>query len=180
MNEFVPFPKLGRLSNDWIVTEKIDGTNAQIHILDDGRMLAGSRNRYVTEEDDNYGFARWVKKNQDDLALLGPGRHYGEWYGRGIQRNYGLEDRRFALFNVGRWTACERPECCEVVPLLWQGRSDELSIFKDIMSALKESGSNINNFPDPEGIVMFHRPTQTIFKKTYEYDEKGKGQIKIE
>jgi hypothetical protein len=29
MNEFVEFPKIARLSREMIITEKIDGTNAQ-------------------------------------------------------------------------------------------------------------------------------------------------------
>lgn len=32
MLEFVEFPKIPRLSRDIIVTEKIDGTNAQIYL----------------------------------------------------------------------------------------------------------------------------------------------------
>lgn len=60
------------------MSEKIDGTNAQIVISDDGTELwTASRNRYITPEDDNYGFAKWVAANRDELIKLGPGRHYG-------------------------------------------------------------------------------------------------------
>jgi hypothetical protein len=44
-NEFAEFPKMARLSRECIITEKIDGTNAQICITDDGQMLVGSRTR---------------------------------------------------------------------------------------------------------------------------------------
>lgn len=56
--EFVPFQKIGRLSRGCTITEKIDGTNASIYIGEDGEFLTGSRTRWITPEDDNYGFAR--------------------------------------------------------------------------------------------------------------------------
>ena len=52
-----------------------------------------------------FGFARWVETNRERLiTLLGPGLHFGEWWGSGIQRGYGLTkgDKRFSLFNVER------------------------------------------------------------------------------
>ena len=79
--EFIPFPKIARLSRLAIVSEKIDGTNAQVLITEDGDIFAGSRSRWITPEDDNYGFARWVEGNKDTLLKLGPGRHMGEWWG---------------------------------------------------------------------------------------------------
>ena len=42
---FEPFPKLTRFSQDWTVTEKIDGSNAQIfigYIKDDYYIAAGA------------------------------------------------------------------------------------------------------------------------------------------
>jgi hypothetical protein len=79
--EFMGFPKMGRLSRECWVTEKIDGTNAQIYITDDGQMLIGSRTRWITPESDNFGFARWATEHKDELLQLGPGRHFGEWWG---------------------------------------------------------------------------------------------------
>src|SRR4051812_35324540 len=101
MIEFVEFPKIARLSRECVITEKIDGTNAQIHIAKmdyylkatdaiansfDSYMFAGSRNRYIAPGADNFGFASWVKAHADELWALGEGRHYGEWWGSGIQR----------------------------------------------------------------------------------------------
>jgi hypothetical protein len=44
-----------------------------------------------------------------------------------------------------------------------------------IMSMMKTSGSYASpGFMKPEGIVMFHGPSNTAFKKTFEYDEYGK------
>ncbi|HLE80817.1 MAG TPA: RNA ligase family protein, partial [Dehalococcoidia bacterium] len=102
LEDFQEFGKIYRLSRDCIITEKIDGTNAQVVVLEDGRVLAGSRNRWITPEADNFGFARWVKEHEEELRSLGPGRHYGEWWGSGIQRGYGLKEKRFSLFNVSR------------------------------------------------------------------------------
>jgi hypothetical protein len=44
--EFVEFPKMARFAREIIVTEKIDGTNAQVWISDDGTEIrAGSAAR---------------------------------------------------------------------------------------------------------------------------------------
>ena len=73
---------------------------------------------------DNYGFAAWATAHKDELiAGLGAGRHFGEWWGQGIQRKYGLAEKRWSLFNVSKWTEA-RPACCHVVPTLWRGDFD--------------------------------------------------------
>jgi hypothetical protein len=100
---FVPAPKTPRLNREIIVTEKVDGTRATIFIDDSGELFCGSRNKWITPQEDNYGFARWAEDNREELLKLGPGRFEGEWWGQGIQRNYGLTERRFSLFNVARW-----------------------------------------------------------------------------
>jgi len=41
MNNFLKFPKMARYSRECIVTEKIDGTNAQIYITEDGGFFVG-------------------------------------------------------------------------------------------------------------------------------------------
>jgi hypothetical protein len=111
--DFKEFPKMPRLSREIIVTEKIDGTNAQVAVVEldgysapgavwegDGLAIyAGSRTRWITPKADNFGFAAWVRDNAEELATLGPGNHFGEWWGAGIQRRYGLTDKRFSLFN---------------------------------------------------------------------------------
>src|SRR4051812_9704882 len=105
MIPFIEFPKIPRLKRTIVVTEKLDGTNASILVPeDDGPLLAGSRTRWITPEDDNYGFARWVRDREADLRVaLGYGHHFGEWWGSGVQRRYGIAEKRFSLFNVGRW-----------------------------------------------------------------------------
>lgn len=184
MTEFQEFPKMPRLSRECVVTEKLDGTNAQILIGEDGSMQFGSRTRWITPEDDNYGFAKWATANADELRNLGPGRHFGEWWGAGIQRRYGLEDKHFSLFNVGRWhdadsvTAGEdiegrtlAPACCHVVPLLLRGmfRTDAIEA---ALALLKERGSYAApGFMKPEGVIVYHVAGGFGFKKTLEKDE---------
>jgi hypothetical protein len=135
MSDFEEFPKMARLSRRVIISEKIDGTNAQILIGEDGSMQFGSRTRWITPEDDNYGFARWATENAEELRTLGAGRHFGEWWGCGIQRGYGLKEKRFSLFNSARWYEVDQyitddeqapvrfpaPACCHVVPVLFDG-----------------------------------------------------------
>lgn len=192
---FQPFPKIARLSRDCVVTEKIDGTNAQILIVEstpvDGDttpylgnfevngafrwIAAGSRNRWLVLGDDNYGFAKWVYENAEQLVHLGPGRHFGEWWGAGIQRRYGLTEKRFSLFNVDRWgSAVLRPSCCSVVPIIYQGEFDTDNIQWEL-DGLRANGSvAAPGFMDPEGIVIWHEAARVMFKKTIKDDESPK------
>jgi hypothetical protein len=196
--EFIGFPKIARLSREVIITEKIDGTNAQISIesaLDAGRctppvaslgcftqgdqdfyLYAGSRTRWITPDNDNFGFARWAYDHAEDLLKLGPGRHDGEWWGQGIQRRYGLSEKRFSLFDVVRWTFAERPQCVNVAPTLYRGDFDSM-VIQDVLRELKNSGSRAApGFMDPEGIVVWHTAARIGFKKTIKDDEKPKSQ----
>ena len=137
---FTPFKKIPRLNRNVIITEKIDGTNAQLFIEEWGpgapgaderdgdalckyvdgytpayRFLVGSRSRWIVPERDNAGFARWAFENAEELIkLLGPGRHFGEWWGQKVQRSYDLKEKRFSLFNTTRWGTRARyidPRC---------------------------------------------------------------------
>jgi hypothetical protein len=180
--EFVPFPKIPRLSRDIVVTEKIDGTNASIFIgpetvEGEQTFRVGSRTRWITPQSDNYGFAAWAEQNKSELVKLGPGHHFGEWYGLGISRGYGLFERRFALFNSYKWSdPAVRPKCCHVVPVLYQGPFSGDWLFK-IMSDLHNGGSQaVPGYMKPEGIVIYHTASRSYFKKTLEHDEAGKEQ----
>ena len=46
--EFEEFPKVPRLSRGCVITEKIDGTNAQVMVDEDGTVTAASRTRIIT------------------------------------------------------------------------------------------------------------------------------------
>ena len=169
--QFEAFDKIPRLRRGCVITEKIDGTNAQVCIDADGVMKVGSRNRWITPDEDNYGFARWCKENEAELLKLGPGRHFGEWWGAGIQRRYGVPDKRFSLFNVGRWSNPEAaqfalPSCCLTVPILYSGEFNDSAI-QACMERLKREGSvAAPGFMDPEGIVVFHTASRTLHKVT--------------
>jgi hypothetical protein len=174
--EFREFPKIARLSREMIVTEKIDGTNAQVFVGEDGSVIAGSRSRWITPEDDNFGFARWVWEHAKELRQLGPGHHFGEWWGAGIQRRYGLNEKRFSLFNVNRW-GVDRPACCHVVPVLSQpGELFTTGVADLYLDVLRKEGSfAAPGFMRPEGIVIFHVASGYLFKKTLEKDEAPKS-----
>lgn len=179
-DEFIGFSRIPRYSRECIITEKIDGTNAQIYIAPDGIYKAGSRTRWLTLENDNFGFAAWVEKWHDELIDgLGPGRHFGEWWGPGIQRGYGLRTKRFSLFNVTRWgeggTKEENlPACCDIVPILFRGDFTTFNIMATMQSLEKHGSYASPGFMRPEGIVIYHIAGNYLFKKTFEKDEKGK------
>lgn len=184
--EFKAWPKIARLNREVIITEKLDGTNAAI-IIEGEEFGAQSRNRLITPEDDNYGFARWAYENKEALiSMLGEGRHFGEWWGAGIQRGYGLKnnDKRFSLFNIDRYKDVDFSALPNVglVPQIKiydvEGNStpiyiDEANIFVD---ELKQNGSlAVPGYMNPEGIVVFHTASNSLFKVTCIDDEKPKG-----
>ncbi len=176
--EFIGFSKIARLSRDCIITEKIDGTNAQIYIGENGEFLVGSRTRWITPEDDNYGFARWAFEHKEELLKLGVGRHFGEWWGSGINRGYGLTkgEKRFSIFNVKRWGEnSNMPDCCSIVPILYEGKFDT-KIVDNVLDSLKFNGSAaVPGFMLPEGIIIYHVAGRYLFKKTIEKDDVPKG-----
>lgn len=196
--EFEPFAKIARLSRPCTITEKIDGTNASIMITEDGNFFVGSRTRWITPQDDNYGFAKWAHQNKAELMSLGVGHHFGEWWGQGIQRNYSQTQKKFSLFNTKRWaqhgselkvypTSDPRvtksqeypPLCCDVVPVLYEGLFDEFEVMKGVkssMTLLREKGSvAAPGFMKPEGIIIWHEAARLYFKKTLDKDEEWKG-----
>lgn len=197
--EFQPFRKIPRLNRDVVVTEKIDGTNALVHIREaDGfevapynpefdfvavrdvpdpvYVRAGSRTRWISPGQDNFGFAAWVWAHAEELASLGPGAHYGEWWGRGIQRNYSQLGKHFSLFNVSQWTdSTARPACCDVVPTLYVGPFD-LNRIRGLAKELEKGGSvAAPGFMNPEGLIVWHTAAQQFFKVTIDKDEEPKN-----
>ncbi len=175
--EHEAFPKIPRLMKDMIITEKIDGTNAQIFIDDLGQTIkAGSRNRWVTSAADNSGFGRWVETYQDELkAILGPGRHFGEWWGQGIQRRYDMDMKVFSLFNTSQWEGMDLiGGQLRAVPVLGTYTFDTNKI-QIVLSELRHTGSHAApGFMDPEGIMFYHTAANSIFKYPFEAAPKGK------
>ena len=172
--EFQPFPKLARLNRNITITEKLDGTNAAVVIVqedatdrgfangpdvnrvafirtsvDTFSVYAQSRNRFITPRDDNYGFAGWVARNAEALVdILGAGTHFGEWWGSGIQR----------------------------VPVLYEGPFGQLEIDLAIANLDLDGSEAAEGFEHPEGIVIYHQAARQSFKVTLEGDAAPKAQ----
>jgi hypothetical protein len=213
MIEFKKYPSIPRYRKNISIQEKVDGTNAAIGIIrgmtgpecnvsgpeDDGSnvmtfaglddqtftVYAQSRNRIITPDADNHGFAKWVWDNALGLVIaLGEGTHYGEWWGSGIQRGYGLKkgEKHFTVFNPDRYDLSGQ-ELVTAVPVLYTGPaylpytpadSQTQDAVEYTMQRLKERGSSLpyaKGFSDPEGVVVFHTASRTLYKVTYEYDE---------
>ena len=165
-------------------------------------LFAQSRNRFITPQADNFGFAAWVKANAEPLVRhLGPGRHFGEWWGHGIQRGYGLPrgERRFSLFNVTRRNPLgsmadleahfaappagreplfpDLPEL-STVPVISAADNDRslraMSHMVDrALARLSLAGSLAAEFARPEGIVLFHSRSNQVFKAFCDDAEKA-------
>ncbi|GGY88705.1 hypothetical protein CP967_31215 [Streptomyces nitrosporeus] len=187
--DFREWPKTSRLFREIVITEKIDGTNAGLHISEDGQVVAQSRKRIITPDSDNYGFARWAADNADELAyILGPGLHFGEWWGRGIQRRYGMDRKVFSLFNTSRWREVDEsntsPELraldasvgaqIDAVPVLYSGQFDETEIRQQLYYLQMGGSKAAPGFMHPEGIRVYHSQTRSVFKVTLDANDAGK------
>jgi hypothetical protein len=188
--EFTPWAKIPRLTNEEMtITEKIDGTNACVVILPFdtshhdmvksgyAKLYGGveaeftfatqSRKRFIKpgKDTDNAGFAAWAFENMGALIdTLGYGKHYGEWYGRGIQRSYGLMEKRFALFNPWRYTDVELSlDGLQVVPTLYTGNVHATAI-QDTLYSLREFGSVAVPGQKAEGVIVQHKLSGSTYK----------------
>lgn len=197
--EFTAWPKTSRLIRKVVVTEKIDGTNAAIIIIPDGvdgenhvalaqyrydetgehwvQLGAQSRTRLITPDNDNHGFARWVRENAETLAGdLGPGTHFGEWWGQGIQRKYGMDHKVFSLFNTAKWVdaSFETPNLT-TVPVLYQGTCSAYEIDRAIQNLESGGSQAAPGFMNPEGVCMFHTQSRKVYKWTFGGDGHKNG-----
>lgn len=158
---FRAWPKTPRIENKKeFYTEKIDGTNACIVIHED-QLYTQSRNRMIVPGDDNHGFAKWAYENRDELKQLGEGYHYGEWWGQGVGRNYGMKEKVFSLFNTKRWGPHNpnTPACCRVVPTIHANSLEEAR------KQLIEGGSlAAPGFMNVEGVIVYEYNSDTYWK----------------
>jgi hypothetical protein len=198
-DRFTPYPKTPRLNREVIVTEKVDGSNGQVYITDDpirglapvaqiaqdgqlpALVYAGSRNRWVHPGDDNFGFAAWVASTAGTLVDdLGHGRHYGEWYGKGINRNpYEIQHKAFALFNPFTDLGSPATPHLGVVPLLAVCDFQDLQpMLKNLLAELRAYGTCLPNIlcDYAEGVVVYHTAGRQTFKVTLVGDETPKRQ----
>lgn len=143
-------------------------------------LYAQSRNKLIFPgKQDNYGFAGWVDSNRTELIQhLGEGLHYGEWWGQGIQRGYGLTkgEKRFSLFNTRRfkdiWETSGGLLHC--VPVIYEGPLVEKQITQALAN-LEENGSWASfGFANPEGICIYHTASRLVQKVTLDNNDAGK------
>lgn len=188
---FRAWPKTPRLFKDCVISEKIDGTNGAVHVMDDGRVYCQSRTRLLPmgpqgmddvdwAKRDNHGFAAWVREHSHLLSvILGPGTHYGEWWGNGINRGYDCKpgDKRFSLFNTSKWAHLrDHPSYPElpslsVVPVLWTGPFDTERVL-DIADYLQRHGSVAKpGYDRPEGLCIYHTASNSVFKYPFDKNE---------
>lgn len=145
-------------------------------------LLAQSRQRFITPgrvkaKNDNYSFAQWVDDHADELTKLGPGYHYGEWWGYGIQRGYGMAEKHFSLFNVSRWAdgKQERPACCDVVPLIGYFTPNNIEEQVEILRARGSYAAP--GYMKPEGVILWHSQSKNYFKVLLEGDDVSKSEF---
>lgn len=96
-------------------TVKLHGTNAAIQQIPDGSLRYQSRTRYITTESDNHGFAFWASTKGNELTeIIEHYRNvfnisddsiltiYGEWAGKGIQKNVAISEheKSFYIFAI--------------------------------------------------------------------------------
>jgi len=181
---FEPWAKIARLERDIVITEKIDGTNAGIYISEEMEVSASSRKRWILPGEDHFGFTAWVEKNAETLVQdLGAGMHFGEWWGSGVRRGYGLEkgEKRFSLFNTRKWGRYDRGDGVLEgpifktpgvlsVPILYEGPWVQEKV-EEVKFRLLQNGSDAApGFMRPEGIVVFHKAAQVCLKWTFDGD----------
>jgi hypothetical protein len=188
-----------------LVTEKIDGSNSAVRIrpfdIDADRseqvdtvsidgeqytLWAQSRKRLLqpVKALDNFGFASWVYENAPALVrVLGPGDHFGEWWGSGIQRSYGLKEKRFSVFNAARWDEALSPTeaLTEVsnlyrVPTLFRGQFYDLDL-PALRADLEENGSKVVPGFKSEGMVVYLRELNASYKVLLENDSIHKWEV---
>jgi hypothetical protein len=178
---FQKWPKIPRIENEkFHVTEKIDGTNSCIVIQKFDNLdivalnpieyfevdfvtcvgvWAQSRTRLITPDDDNFGFAKWVEKNAEQLIEdLGVGYHYGEWWGQGINRGYGLDHKRFSLFNPTKHSSI-----CHNIPEILT--TDIMPNDFNLKDMLREHGSYVvPGYMRPEGVIIYAEAAKSYWK----------------
>lgn len=92
-------------------TCKLHGTNAGCYLDDEGNVIPQSRTTVLDEKNDNAGFAKFIKDNEESVRGIlelvsghGDGTPYifGEWVGKGVQKGCGIHDvdRQWYLFDA--------------------------------------------------------------------------------
>ena len=171
MPELKEYPKTTRLYSPVTISEKLDGSCCSVLIDDLGKeFYCQSKSKIITPQDDYKGFAKWVEDNKETiLEDLGPGDHYGEFYGAGLGRSYGLKEKYFALFNTRRFSgATFKTPNLQVVPILYEGPFTD-DIVQETCEKLADFGSvAVPGFMRPEGVCVFWTHDNTIKKVPFD------------
>lgn len=190
-------------TNSAVIIERIEGIEGKLArikarfqqpdpfvlatILRDGvtyNVAAQSRNRLITpgKTTDNYGFAQWVRENANTLIThLGVGRHYGEWWGQGIARKYGMDRKVFSLFNTYTYKHLVVAEpvgdaYLTIVPVLYEGVFTETAVTDALVDLHFKGSVAAPGFKKPEGVCVYHEQSKQVFKVTLDNNDKGKWQ----
>jgi hypothetical protein len=167
---FVGFGDNGDPIEDWhkplpILTftgsEKLHGTNAAIGINSDGTFWVQSRERIITPESDNAGFAQWVYGNtalvvslynrlfdaylkSSDVKVI----VYGEWCGANIQPQVALSKlpKMFVVFDI-KWVVGDEEG--------WVGHEE----IKGAMAGLLHT---VYDFPTYSITIDFDNPDDSV------------------
>lgn len=170
--DFIAFPKIEKFAAlKMSITQKIHGSNALVCISPDGELKTGSRTRWVTPEDDNYGFSNFVNAHREEfITLLGPGYHYGEWAGPGINSGEGLSVKTFVLFDWWKYPAERKlPLNVRPVPVLYNGAADVSAVHLAMDKLLTEGSLLSPGFMRPEGVVV--QLNKTRYKVVFKPEE---------
>ena len=184
-----------------VISEKIDGTNGLIEIQNKannsntGSMIVkfGSRNRYISFSDDNAGFANFFRHYEKKFKNMAkeiiassynedsqtdeiptenyPLRIYGEWFGKGIQRGYGLDDKYFMPFSsfyAEHMIKAGIPNI--MMPNIMYTGKFSLEVVDNCMNCLTSGSFHnlITNYDNPEGIVIYFPKYNFRLKQTFE------------
>lgn len=183
MQKFIKFPSIGQFRDaikqvqsacayhnvplptvEFRGTVKLHGTNAAVVIAADGTWHCQSRERIITPESDNAGFAAFVYGHKAYWDQLAEGlsaaidsddetmQIYGEWCGGNIQKGAGLSylPKMFVIFAVRFSVDVEGTE--------W----DIVQGWDEIFDLVPNKPENIyfsNQFPEYKVTIDFNSPT---------------------
>lgn len=93
----------------WEGTVKLHGTNAGVERTESGEFLPQSRNRRLTPDSDNFGFASFVSRAKSFLPDIWDAINpeatviFGEWIGPGVQKKVAISElpkRQWVIFGA--------------------------------------------------------------------------------
>ena len=171
----------GILDGTCYITYKIDGTNACVWLGDDGELHYGSRNREITVDKDNAGFARYVSTSgelHDELkSLLEEHKGwviYGEWlvpvsiktYREDAKKKFYAFDvfdgERLEYVNFDEWTKIidDKYQAIGYIPLLAKLENPTID---DLKALLDRTGEYLVTQGKGEGIVIKNYGNRNIY-----------------